>query len=143
MASTSFPAADFATTRDGLVQPVGKVVIVGTVGDDTFSTFAIARFTPDGWLDPSFSGDGMIQVGFQQEHAAARSVAIDSQGRILVLGVSSPSPELDGPDAKLALVRLLANGTPDPAFGVLGQWPGDDGLRRQDHRRPGGRGRIR
>ena len=117
VASTSFPAADFASTRDSIVQADGKVIVVGTVGDNDFSTFSIARFTATGQLDASFSGDGMVQVGFGQEHAAARSVAIDSQGRILVTGVSSPSSGFDAANTKLALVRLLPNGTPDPGFG--------------------------
>ena len=120
IATTAFPAAEFATTRDSIVQADGKVIVVGTVGDNDYSTFAIARFTTDGNLDPTFSGDGMIQVGFMQEHASARSVAIDSQGRLLIAGVTSPALELDGPDTRLALVRLLPNGVPDPAFGDLG-----------------------
>ena len=120
IATTAFPAAEFATTRDSIVQADGKVIVVGTVGTGDFSTFAIARFTGDGRLDPAFSGDGMVEVGFQQAHAAARSVGIDSQGRLLVAGVSSPSIELDGANTRLALVRLRPDGTADPTFGALG-----------------------
>lgn len=124
VATTSFPAlgtaSAFVSTRDSLIQPDGKVVVVGAIGDDDYSTFAIARFTTDGLLDPTFSADGMLQVSFQHAHAAARSVAMDSQGRLLVTGVTSPSAEFDVADTRLALVRLLPNGVPDPAFGDLG-----------------------
>ena len=37
------------------LQGDGKIVVVGDSGGD----FALARYNPDGSLDPSFAGDGM------------------------------------------------------------------------------------
>ena len=43
------------------IQANGKIVAVGEDGDDDF---ALARYNPDGSLDPSFSGDGKQTTDF-------------------------------------------------------------------------------
>ena len=40
-----------------MVAPSGKLVVVGAEGS-LVTDFAIARYNPNGSLDPSFSGDG-------------------------------------------------------------------------------------
>src|SRR5690349_16772477 len=50
-----------AVTNDTAVQADGKIVAVGNAGGDMF----VARFTPDGALDPSFgAGGGMVPFDF-------------------------------------------------------------------------------
>jgi hypothetical protein len=48
----------------------------------------VARFLPEGTPDPSFGDDGLAIVDFPEVGSApgVRSVALDADGRILVLG---------------------------------------------------------
>ena len=54
----------FGTAADVLVQPDGKIVVVGIV---TGNNFGVARFNPDGSPDPNFSEDGAAQIEFNVE----------------------------------------------------------------------------
>ena len=68
------------------IQPDGKIVVVGE-GFTSFSDswdFAVVRYNPDGSLDNSFGGGGMVNtpIGNSQDHA--NSVAIQTDGRIVV-----------------------------------------------------------
>ncbi len=91
-------------------------------GVDT-GDFAVARYLPNGALDPSFAGDGILTLnlagGTAGDHANA--IALDSQGRVVVGGSSG-----EANTAQTAVVRLTAAGTPDPSFG------GGDGIFLQD-----------
>ena len=52
------------------------------------SDFAVLRYNVDGSLDTSFGGDGMVTIDFANFGDEARGVALDSQGRVLVVGRS-------------------------------------------------------
>jgi uncharacterized delta-60 repeat protein len=82
---------------------------------------AVARLTPSGALDTSFSGDGKQTVAFNLTSRfgfdEASAVAIDGQGRIVLAG----SAQFSGQDSDMAVARLLANGTLDTSFGVGGK----------------------
>src|SRR5947209_1807821 len=95
------------------VQADGKVVVVGKADD----AFAVARFNADGTLDASFgaSGTGIVltQAGPDGNASQATSVAIQSDGRIVVVGKDSGFERFD-------VVRYRANGTLDTTFGGSG-----------------------
>jgi uncharacterized delta-60 repeat protein len=97
------------------VQADGKVVVVGRAYTGPNSTdFAIARLNVDGSLDTTFSGDGKLLVSFVDDSFdSADSVAIDRFGRIVVAGAADFFHD--------GVVRLLADGTFDPSFGVGGK----------------------
>ena len=108
----------FGSIADGVaVQPDGRIVATGLTGGD----FAVARFEPDGDLDPTFSGDGMVTTDFgvlvfgRPALELARDLAIQADGRIVVVGTI----ELDR-DADLAMARYLDDGTLDGTFGAGG-----------------------
>ena len=63
------------------VQEDGKIVAVGTAGSD----FALARYNPNGSLDPSFSGDGKQTTDFGAREGAS-GVAIQGDGKMVVAG---------------------------------------------------------
>jgi uncharacterized delta-60 repeat protein len=69
---------------------------------------AIARYLPDGTLDPSFDGDGIL-LDNHGGGITAQGLALDSIGRIIVAGPNSRSE----PQA----VRFLDDGRIDPTFG--------------------------
>jgi uncharacterized delta-60 repeat protein len=94
------------------LQPDGKVVVAGQIFYQ--AKFALARYRPDGSLDPSFAGNGKqtFPIG---EASGAAAVAVQPDGKIVVAGYSS-----SGASSRVALARLKANGLPDPAFGTDG-----------------------
>lgn len=96
------------------IQTDGKIVAAGARGDTGFEAdFALARYTSDGSLDPSFSGEGMVTMdisGFD----AARDLALYPDGRIVAVGSCACDAE-GGSD--FALVRYGSDGTLDSTFG--------------------------
>jgi uncharacterized delta-60 repeat protein len=94
------------------IQPDGKVVAVGTAIELTHGVI-LARFTPEGVLDPNFGNGGLAKL-FPSPPAdySGNAVAIDSAGRIVVAGAES--------SGRFLLARFLSNGSPDPAFGTGG-----------------------
>jgi uncharacterized delta-60 repeat protein len=97
-------------------QPDGKFVIVG----GTFIDFVLARFNANGTLDTTFGAGGKVttdMVAGEQEEALA--VAVQPDGRIVVAGYTgTPGP---GGPTNFALIRYLADGTPDASFGTGGK----------------------
>jgi uncharacterized delta-60 repeat protein len=88
----------------------GRAVVAGT--DNGASQFCLARFRGNGSFDRSFSGDGKVTTDFG-DYAGARSVAIDSRGRIVAAGAYGLSPrDLNG----MALARYKPNGTLDDSL---------------------------
>lgn len=65
-----------------------------------------------GTLDETFGDGGILWLKYPT--SAALTVAMQADGKILVGGVTN------GSSGSFAVVRLLANGTPDPSFGNNG-----------------------
>jgi uncharacterized delta-60 repeat protein len=94
-----------------------RVIVAGYTYSDTGDTdFAVARFKWNGDLDSSFGGDGKVTTDFGTDGDYARSVAIDSRGRVVVAGYSQGS----GGHANFALARYRFDGRLDPSFGTAG-----------------------
>jgi uncharacterized delta-60 repeat protein/CSLREA domain-containing protein len=72
------------TANDLALQEDGKIVVAGASGGD----FAVARYHSDGSPDTSFAGDGIQTTDFSAKTDAGYSVALDSNGRIVVAGYS-------------------------------------------------------
>lgn len=90
------------------VDSAGRIVVAGSRDD----AFIVARFTADGAPDPSFGTGGVTQVappGFKT--GAASTVQVLPGDTVLAAGQA---------DEQFALVRLRADGSPDPAFGTGG-----------------------
>ncbi|MEX0172754.1 calcium-binding protein [Streptomyces sp. LMG1-1-1.1] len=108
-------------TRALALQPDGKIVLTGYVGNTAFD-IGVARYLPDGSLDATFSGDGMVTADFGGTEFG-NAVAVQPDGRILAAGSGG---------AGVALLRYNANGTPDTGFGTGGRtsvaFPGDGGI---------------
>jgi uncharacterized delta-60 repeat protein len=85
------------------LQADGKLVVAGTAGED----FVIVRYRPDGSLDPSFDGDGIVRTD-QGDFDDAEGVAIDASGRIVLAG--------DNENGSV-LVRYESDGSLDDDFG--------------------------
>jgi len=118
---------DFTGGEDGATAvaatPGGDVVAtgfgdLGDPGRPHVAGFAVAEYLPDGTPDSSFSGDGEALVDFGFVNQAASSIAIDSEGRIVLTGTITT---FDGSTSSIGVARLLPDGTPDPDFGVDGE----------------------
>ena len=84
-------------------------------GDSSIFDFALARYNPNGTLDTSFSGDGRKTTDFAGPDDGATGVAIQSDGKIVVVGRTGfGSPFGDTFD--FALARYNSNGTLDTSF---------------------------
>ncbi len=109
--TTSFGAHN----DDGMsvtVQADGKILVAGVSENGSGYNFALARYHPDGSLDTSFSGDGLLTTDFGANNDKGSSVILQADGKILVAGTSN---------ADFALARYHADGSLDTDFA-------DDGL---------------
>jgi uncharacterized delta-60 repeat protein len=99
-----------------LVQPDGKLVLAGSARDGDVSKLAVARFSPEGALDPGFGSGGvtLLPAG-DGEDTAATAVALQPDGKLVLAGRASASG-----GGNLVLARLNADGTPDGGFGTGG-----------------------
>jgi uncharacterized delta-60 repeat protein len=91
----------------------GRVVTVGYSDSGPINAMAISRHRPDGTLDATFNGSGK-RILSGSLSGGAYSVAIDAAGRILVGGIHQGAP---------VVIRLLADGSNDPAYGTGGIAP--------------------
>ena len=99
------------------IQSDGKIVVVGYVlGGGTYD-FAVLRYTTAGVLDTTFSGDGQVTIDIDSEHDLAYSVAIQSDGKIVVGGVSGYASA----NAEFGLARLTSAGELDTSFSTDGK----------------------
>jgi uncharacterized delta-60 repeat protein len=108
--------------RDATLQPDGKIVVLTTPVDDYLS-----RYLPDGTLDTTFGNGGSVALP-TTARADYGALAVDSEGRIIVVGSEettlwrAPTPPLLGLGRFRGTVyRFLADGSPDPSFGVGGK----------------------
>jgi hypothetical protein len=61
---------------------------------------ALARYNPDGILDPGFASNGILTVDFHGAGEFGQDVALDDAGRIVAAGYTA-----NGPDTAFALTR--------------------------------------
>ena len=99
---------DVALTSDGDIVAAGRVF----AGDTGTYDFAVARFDGDGELDGGFSGNGRQTTDFNEDWDQAYGVAVDSEDRVLAVGVAD---EFAGVDP-LAVARYGTDGELDASF---------------------------
>jgi uncharacterized delta-60 repeat protein len=90
------------------VQRDGKIVVGGnTLGPS--NDFALARFTPRGVIDTSFSGDGRVvtDVAGPTVGDVPYGIAIDRKGRIVLGGLSGPPGSLAEGAYDFAVARYV------------------------------------
>jgi uncharacterized delta-60 repeat protein len=79
--------------------------------------FAVARFTQNGSIDNSFSGDGKVSTDGTGGYNSADGLLLQLDGKIVITGQNASS---DNSIKDFALVRYNDNGTLDSSFGILG-----------------------
>jgi uncharacterized delta-60 repeat protein len=112
---TDFGANDIAFGV--AVQGDGKIVAAGAsdAGPNP-GNFALARYDTNGGLDASFGSGGRVVTDFGTGDLG-RGVAIQTDGKIVVAGVSDAGPN----PGNFALARYKADGALDGSFGGDGK----------------------
>lgn len=118
--------ADEDGALDVAMQPDGKVVVAGYTDSNpeereheapSGGSFALARYTPDGSLDPSFGGDGKVTTAVGPHEAGASAVAVQPDGRVVAAGYSLHScMDLHSCDSSVTLTRYDPDGSLDATF---------------------------
>jgi len=117
--------SEFATAL--VLQNNGKIVAVGSadhVEPGGGQVFAVARYLPDGSLDPTYGTNGRVTTFVATNHFAT-AVALQSDGKIVVVGGAL------GFGSDFALVRYRTNGTLDLSFDGDGVVLSDLGITEQ------------
>ena len=107
--TTVFASSDERAFGTAL-QSDGKIVVVGCVVN--VWDLMLMRYNTDGSVDTSFGVGGKVTTDVGSLQGYAYGVAIQSSGKIVVVGESEPN---------LILVRYNANGGLDTSFGVGGK----------------------
>jgi uncharacterized delta-60 repeat protein len=111
--TVGFEGATRAGARDVALFRDGRILVAGTVTRGGVQRFAVARLQPGGNLDPNFGVDGVAVVG--PRGAQLEAMALQPEGELVLAG-SVPA----GARRAVLVMRLLADGTPDPGFGANG-----------------------
>jgi uncharacterized delta-60 repeat protein len=105
-----------------LVQADGRIVAGGAgVAGGSSVDFAVARYRPNGSLDPTFSNDGLVTTDFVGDFDEIRDLAVDKSGRLVVGGQSCEFPGSSDEVCDFGLARYTATGTLDRRFGRQGR----------------------
>lgn len=103
--------------------PGGKTVVAGAT--------KMVRFLANGQIDKSFGGGEVRIPRPAGRNFVLASVAVDSQGRVLLAGTARQMPSNTTPNPLLSsaiLMRFTPTGAPDPSFGDGGTLVTDFGL---------------
>ena len=94
----------------------GRIVATGSSINGGNSAFAVVRYNKDGSLDPSFNGTGRLTTSVGSGDDTGSSVALQSDGKIVVAGTSSA-----GGKSSFAVARYNDDGSLDASFNGTGK----------------------
>ena len=116
---TDFGDQNFDRARSAALQPDGRIVAAGFAisHNGGVQNFAVARYTSNGVLDTTFSGDGKTQIDFGNCCQSATKVLLQSDGKIIAVGGSNG----ESSDDDFLLARLNPRGSLDTTFGIGGK----------------------
>jgi uncharacterized delta-60 repeat protein len=113
----------YDVANDVVVQADGKIVTVG-LSYCRRALFAVARYTTQGALDPSFGTDGKVLTSFGPRDACtshAEAATIQPDGKVIAAGVARCGAADVRLDFRYAVARYDLDGNLDPTFGDGGQ----------------------
>ncbi len=94
------------------IQSNGKIIVAGSYNNGSNSDFLVIRYDTSGNIDNNFGQGGSVNTDFNNSDDFGSSVAIQSDGRILVAGSSG---------SDFAAARYNTDGSPDNTFGSGGK----------------------
>jgi uncharacterized delta-60 repeat protein len=105
----------------------GRIVAAGSKGSGpprwgSGRDFALARYLPNGSLDPAFGADGTTSSDFAGGGDEAADIVLQTDGKIVAAGVAQvPDPSTGGASEQFALARYDSTGALDSGFGDGGK----------------------
>jgi uncharacterized delta-60 repeat protein len=100
-------------------QPDGKLVVAGrTIGMETGSDFALARYNVNGTLDTTFGIAGKVRTHFSVGDSA-NALALQPDGKLVAAGAIRQQDGSGNHD--FGVVRYMPDGTVDSTFGTGGK----------------------
>lgn len=113
MVQTSVGIGTSDSGSDMLVQPDGKIVVVGTTYDGAERDLAVLRYTAAGALDTGFGGaTGRVLTAVGPMDTYGLAIARQADGKLVAVGETRTASGIH-----FALARYLADGSLDPDFG--------------------------
>ena len=122
--SGGIATTDFGNSDDyGLsvaIQQDGRIIVGGS--SDIYdvahnvSGFALVRYNINGTLDTTFGSNGMIATNFYNSFSYGHSLALQSDGKIILAGSASYVDTI----VSVALVRYTTSGSIDSSFATNG-----------------------
>jgi uncharacterized delta-60 repeat protein len=119
VSTTNFQGESYDEPYAVVLQPDGRIVLGGTsnTGGGVGRIFgadnlALARYLPNGLLDPSFGSGGTVVVDAGSMIESIRALVLQPDGAIVAAGRTNGEKRGD-----LLVARFLPNGALDPAFG--------------------------
>lgn len=99
-----------------LIQPDGKILVVGTSGTSSNYRQIIIRYLSNGTPDTSFGSSGAATINISGNLTSGLSIALQPDGKIVTGGSMSTLPGDPNPTTSFLITRLLTNGSPDTSF---------------------------
>jgi uncharacterized delta-60 repeat protein len=101
--------------KDAVLQPDGKIVVVGRAAYEygapfAGSAYALARYNPDGTLDTTFDGDGKLVMPSLGWHNSIGAVVVKADGEIVFAGTRGRCPDCSN-RTRIDMVRLSPSGS--------------------------------
>jgi len=121
LVTTEFGNDDFG--MDVVIQPDGKIVMAGRTGASNIFDFAVARYNQEGSPDLTFNSSGRATTDFNGRDDRATSVAIQTDGKIVVFGIADSVATF----YDFALARYNPDGSLDTTFNGDGRVTTDFG----------------
>lgn len=105
------------------IQNDGKIVVGGDTWNGSNNDFVVARFNTNGSVDNTFATNGNVKTDFGSSDDYANSLAIQSDGKILVEGYAYTYTSADTRSA-FVMARYNTNGSLDNTFDGDGKLKG-------------------
>ncbi|WP_313916166.1 hypothetical protein [Tahibacter sp.] len=108
-------ASGVSDLRAARIDNAGRLVLVGSGND---RGLAFLRLLPNGSPDTNFGTNGrtLVKLSSISNYDEARALALQGNGKIVASGYATTAPA-GSPQPDFFVVRLTAEGQPDPTFG--------------------------
>ena len=110
----------FGSSSDAIltiaIRPDGKILAAGSTYNGANSDFALARYTANGALDPSFGSGGKVRTDIASRNQAIFGIALQPDGKIVVAGYSEGATTSED----FVVARYKPDGALDTSFGSGG-----------------------
>jgi uncharacterized delta-60 repeat protein len=108
---TAFGGNSIDAANAVVLQPDGKILAAGRTRSGPTYDFALARYLPNGALDSTFDGDGLVVTPMSTVHDDVLGLALQTDGRIIAAGWMLGTDRAD-----IALARYNPDGALDSSF---------------------------